>query len=107
MGVPNRSTEVGLLGQPVRKGNMDLKEQATKLLAATDPTVWLTYDEYARDQIKAGTAAITVDQWDTLLAIAGNRKLQDTIVVSQITANMRTAAFGKTNDKAQLRSEVE
>jgi len=76
---------------------MDLKEQATKLMAATDPTVWLTYDEYARDQISAGAKAITVAQWNALLSIATGRRLQDTLVVSQITANMRTAAFGKTN----------
>ncbi|MFA5187644.1 MAG: hypothetical protein WC551_14280 [Patescibacteria group bacterium] len=80
---------------------MDLKEQATKLMAATDPTVWLTYDEYARDRISAGAKAITVDQWDTLLAIAGKRQLQDTLVVSQITANVRTAAFGKANASNQ------
>jgi len=73
---------------------MNLKEQATKLMAATDPTVWLTYDEYARDRVAAGAKAITVDQWDVLLSIAGGRKMQDTLVVSQITANVRTAVFG-------------
>jgi len=63
-------------------------------MAATDPTVWLTYDEYARDRVAAGAKAITVDQWDVLLSIAGGRKMQDTLVVSQITANVRTAVFG-------------
>ncbi len=86
---------------------MDLNDQAAKLMAATDPTVWLTYDEYARDRIATGAAAITVDQWDSLLAIATGRKLQDTLVVSQITANMRTAAFGKANAPNQARSEAE
>ena len=80
---------------------MDIKEQATKLMAATDPTVWLTYDEYARDRIDAGAKAITVSQWDSLLSIATGRKLQDTLVVSQITTNVRTAAFGKANTEAQ------
>jgi len=76
---------------------MDLKDQAKKLLVATDPTVWLTYDEYAIDRIAVGAKAITVSQWDTLIAIATGRKLQDTGVVSQITANMRLTAFGKAN----------
>ena len=81
---------------------MDMNDQATKLLAATDPTVWLTYDEYARDRIAAGAKAITIDQWDALLSIAGKRQLQDTLVVAQITANVRTAAFGKANEKGQV-----
>jgi hypothetical protein len=73
---------------------MNLNDQAMKLLAATDSTVYLTYSEYARERIAAGggRTAITADEWDTLLALAGGRKLQATFVVSQIMSNMRTAA---------------
>jgi len=72
---------------------MDLKEQVTKLITATDPTVWLTYDEYARDRIAAGAKAITVDQWDTMLSLAGSRQLQPVFVIEQIMKNMHTAAI--------------
>jgi hypothetical protein len=71
---------------------MKLEDQAMKYLAATDSTVWLTYDEYVRDRINDGGKPITAGEWDMIGAIAGNRKLQDTAVVSQILLNMRLAS---------------
>lgn len=79
---------------------MNLKEQATKFLIATNPAVWLTYDEYARELINDGVKPITPGQWDMLLSVARGRKMQDTLVVSQITTNMRTAASDKANTGA-------
>ena len=80
---------------------MNLDDQARNYLAATDSDKFLTYDEYARDRIDAGAKAITVAQWDALISIATGRKLQDTLVVSQIAANMRTAAFSKHNARRE------
>jgi hypothetical protein len=71
---------------------MELKDQAKKYLAATDATVWLTYEEYARDRIESNQKAITPNEWNCILSIAGGRKMQDTEVVAQIARNMRTAA---------------
>ena len=80
---------------------MNLDNQARNYLAVTDKNKYLTYEEYARDRIDAGAKAITVAQWDALISIATGRKLQDTLVVSQMAANMRTAAFGKPNEQVE------